>query len=181
MSAYRDRLIARVVAYVREHSGCSGLDIQRAAGTIEWRTFYKGWHAYEHNVEGKPLHGCVYRMRDDGSRRFGFFVVEPVALTAPTPVPGRPPATALTLAERVGFEPTKRLPAYGISSAAPSAGLGDLSAPHRESTAPAPEPPQAAGAARSARRGRPGGRYASTSVPSCAQRVWNVPSRSRRR
>jgi hypothetical protein len=113
VSAYRDRLIARVVAYVREHSGCSGLDIQRAAGTIEWRTFYKGWHAYEHNVEGKPLHGCVYRMRDDGSRRFGFFVVEPVALTAPTPVPGRPPATALTLAERVGFEP--RRPSPGLS------------------------------------------------------------------
>jgi hypothetical protein len=33
-----------------------------------------------------------------------------------------------TLAEREGFEPSMRLPAYGISSAAPSAGLGDLSA-----------------------------------------------------
>jgi sporulation protein YlmC with PRC-barrel domain len=32
------------------------------------------------------------------------------------------------MAERVGFEPTRRLPAYGISNAAPSAGLGDLSA-----------------------------------------------------
>jgi hypothetical protein len=31
------------------------------------------------------------------------------------------------VAERVGFEPTRRLPAYGISNAAPSAGLGDLS------------------------------------------------------
>ena len=35
---------------------------------------------------------------------------------------------SFTLAERVGFEPTRRLPAYGISSAAPSTGLGDLSA-----------------------------------------------------
>ena len=32
------------------------------------------------------------------------------------------------MAERVGFEPTIELPRYGISSAAPSTGLGDLSA-----------------------------------------------------
>lgn len=31
-------------------------------------------------------------------------------------------------AEEVGFEPTRRLPAYRISSAAPSSGLGDSSA-----------------------------------------------------
>jgi hypothetical protein len=64
------------VAYVCEHPGCSGLDISRACGVIAWRTFHQAWHAYEHNVEGKPLHGCVYRMRDDGSSGFGFFVVE---------------------------------------------------------------------------------------------------------
>ena len=31
------------------------------------------------------------------------------------------------VAEREGFEPSIELPRYGISSAAPSAGLGDLS------------------------------------------------------
>ena len=64
------------------------------------------------------------------------------------------------MAERVGFEPTTRLPVYGISSAAPSTGLGDLSAAER--------------VYRSAL-------YASTSAPSCAHRVWKLPSRSRRR
>ena len=37
-------------------------------------------------------------------------------------------AEGLLVAEREGFEPSKELPPYGISSAAPSAGLGDLSA-----------------------------------------------------
>ena len=67
------------------------------------------------------------------------------------------------MAERVGFEPTRRLPAYGISSAAPSTGLGDLSA----ASAPSRVYSRAL--------------QASTSVPSCAQRVWKLPSRSSRR
>jgi hypothetical protein len=33
------------------------------------------------------------------------------------------------VAEREGFEPSRGLPPYGISSAAPSTGLGDLSVP----------------------------------------------------
>src|SRR5262249_55699041 len=42
--------------------------------------------------------------------------------------PGRRTAPDRTpMAERVGFEPTTGLPLYGISSAAPSTGLGDLS------------------------------------------------------
>ena len=67
------------------------------------------------------------------------------------------------MAERVGFEPTTGLPLYGISSAAPSTGLGDLSV-RASRVYPA--------AARA---------YASTSAPSCAQRVWKLPARSSRR
>ena len=33
----------------------------------------------------------------------------------------------VSMAEREGFEPSRRLPAYGISSAAPSTELGDRS------------------------------------------------------
>ena len=75
-----------------------------------------------------------------------------------------------TMAERVGFEPTRRLPAYGISSAAPSTGLGDLS-DARKSTAAVRRRPNPLG--RHAR-----GRQASTSSPSCAHRVWKLPGRS---
>ena len=43
----------------------------------------------------------------------------------------------MTMAERVGFEPTRPLRAYGISSAAPSTELGDRSAARLATTADA--------------------------------------------
>jgi hypothetical protein len=74
------------------------------------------------------------------------------------------------MAEREGFEPSIELPRYGISSAAPSTRLGDLSA--------------VGATARSERfRSLPAapGPYADTSLPSCPHRVWNEPDRSSRR